>query len=43
MYLGDGRERLEIEGVVIVVCVVVCGKGCEVGVMMYVEYGDRVE
>ncbi len=43
MYLGDGRGWLEIEGVVIVVCVIVCDKGCEVGVMMYAENGDRVE
>ncbi len=43
MNLGDGRGWLEIEGVVVVVCVFVCNKGCEVGVMMYVEYGDRVE
>ncbi len=43
MYPCDGRWWLEIEGVVVVVYIVVCDKGCEVGVLMYVEYGDRVE
>ncbi len=43
MYPCDGRSWLESEGVVVVVCLVVCDEGCEVGVLMYVEYGDRVE
>ena len=43
MYFGDGRGWLEIEGVVVVVCVVVRDKGCEVGILVYVEYSDRVE
>ena len=33
----------EIKGVVVVVCVVVRVKGCEVGVVVYVEYGDWVK
>ena len=43
MYLGYGRGWLEVEGVVVVVCVVVCDKGCEVGILVYVEYCDQVE
>ncbi len=34
---------LEVEGVVAIVCVVVRDKGCEVGILVYVEYSDRVE
>ena len=34
---------LEVEGVVIVVCVVVGDEGCEVFIVVYVEDGDRVE
>ena len=33
----------EVEGVEVIVCVVVCDKGCKVGVVVYVEYGDRVK
>ena len=38
----DGRGWSEVKGVVVVVCVVVRDKGCEVGAVVYVEYGDRV-
>ena len=43
MYHGDGRGWLQVEGVVVVVCVVVGNEGCEVGILVYVEYGDRME
>ena len=43
MYLVDGRGWLEVEGVVVLVCVVVRDEGCEVGILVYVEYGDRLE
>ncbi len=39
MYLVDGRGWREVEGVVVVVCVVVRD---EVEILVYVEYGDRV-
>ncbi len=42
MYHVDSRGWTEVEGVEVVVCVVVRDKGCEVGVVVYVEYGDRV-
>ncbi len=43
MYLVYGRGWLKFEGVVVVVCVVVRNKSGEVGVLVYVEYGDWVE
>ena len=43
MYLVDGRGWLEVEGVVVVVCVAVRDESGEVGVVVYVEYGDWVE
>ena len=43
MYHGDGQGWLEVERVVVVVCVVVRDEYCEVGVLVYVEDGDRVE
>ena len=43
MYHVYGRGWLEVEGVVVVVCVVVCDKGCEVGILVYVEYVDWVK
>jgi len=43
VYHGDGRGWLEAEGVVVVVCVVVGNEGCGVGILVYVEYGVRVE
>ena len=43
MYIADGRGELEVEGVLVVVHMVVRDKGCEVGVVVYVEYGDRIK
>ncbi len=43
MYLGYDRGWLEVEGVIVVVCVVVRDESGEVGVLVYVEYGDWVE
>ena len=43
MYHVYGRGWLDVEGFVVVVCVVVRDKGCEVGISVYVEYADRVE
>ena len=42
VYHVDSRGWSEVKGVEVVVCVVVRDKGCEVGVVVYVEYGDRV-
>ncbi len=38
-----GRWWSEVEGIEVVVCVVVRDECCEVGVVVYVEYGDRVK
>ena len=43
MYLVDGRGWLEVEGVVLVVCVVVRDESDEMEISVYVEYGDWVE
>ena len=43
MYLVDSRGWSEVKGVEVVVCVVVRDMGCKVGVVVYVEYGDRVK
>ena len=43
LYHVYGRGWLEVEGVVVVVVVVVRDKGCEVEILVYVEYGDWVE
>ena len=43
MYHVDNRGWSEIKGVEILVCVVVCDKGCEVRVIGYIEYSDRVK
>ena len=43
MYHVDSRGWSEVKGVVEVVCVVVRDRGCEVGIVVYVEYGDRVK
>ncbi len=43
MYHVNTRGWSEIKGVEVVVCVIVRDKGCEVGVVVYVEYGDRVK
>ena len=43
MYLVDGRRWLEVEGIVVVVCVIVRDEGCKMRILVYVEYGDRVK
>ena len=43
MYLVYGRGLLDVEGVVVVVCVIVRDESSEVGFVVYVEYGDWVE
>ena len=43
MYHADSRGWSEVKGVEVVVCMVVSDKGCKVGVVAYVEYGDRVK
>ena len=43
MDIVNSRRWSEIKGVEVVVCVVARDKGCEVGVVVYVEYGDRVK
>jgi len=43
VYHVNSRRLSEIQGVEVVVYVVVRGKGWEVGVMVSVEYGDRVK
>ncbi len=42
MYHVYSRGWLEVEGIVVVVCVLISDEGCEVRVMVNVEYGDRV-
>ena len=43
MYHVDSRRWSEIKGVEVVVCLVVRDKGCEVRVVVYIEYIDRVK
>ena len=43
MYHVNCRGWCEVKGVEVVVCVVVRDKGREVGVVVYFEYGNRVE
>ena len=43
VYHVNSREWSEVKGVEVVVCVVFRDEGCEVGVVMYVEYCDRVK
>ncbi len=43
MYHFDGRGWLEVEGVVVIVCVIVRDEGCKMDFFVYVEYGDRVK
>ena len=43
MYHVNSRRWSEIKGVEVVVCVVVRDKGCEVGIVVYIKYGDRVK
>ena len=43
MHHVNSRRWLDIKGVVVVVCGVVRDKGCEMGVVVCVEYGDWVK
>jgi len=43
VYLVYGWGWAEVEGVVVVVCVIVRDEGGEVGALVYVEYGYWVE
>ena len=43
MDLVDRRGWPEVEGVIVVVCMVVGDEGCEVSVVMYVKHRDRVK
>ena len=43
MYLVDSRGWSEIKGVEIVVCMIVRDNACEVRVVVYIDYGDRVK
>ena len=43
VYLVYGRGWLEVEGVVVVVCVAVRDESGKVGVLVYVEYDNWVE
>ena len=43
MHHVDSRGLTEVKGVEVVVCVFFRDKGSEVGVVVYVEYGDRVK
>ena len=43
MYHVDSRGWSEIKGVEVLVCAVVRDEGCKVGVVVYVEYGDRMK
>ena len=43
MYHVDGLWWLEVEGVVVVVCVIVRDEGCKMRILVYVEYSDRVK
>ena len=43
VYHVDSNGGTEVEGVEVVVCAVVRDKGCEVGVVVHVEFGDRVK
>ena len=42
MYHVYSRRGSEIKGVEVVVCVVVRDEGCEVRVVVYIEYGARI-
>ena len=39
----DSRGWSKIKGVEVIVCVVLRDNGCKVGVVVYVEYGERVK
>ena len=43
MYHVYSRGWSEVKGDEVVVCVVVRDKGCEVGIVVYIKYGDRVK
>jgi hypothetical protein len=43
VYHVDSPWLSEVKGVEIVVCMVVRDKGCEVRVVVYIEYSDRVK
>ena len=43
MYHVNSRGWSEIKGIEVVVCVVIRDKDCEVGVVVYVEYSDRIK
>ena len=43
MYSVDRRGVSQVEGVVVVVCVVVCDEECKVGIVVYIKDSDRVK
>ena len=43
MYPVDPRGWSEVEGVIVVVCMIVDDEGCDVVIVVYVEDGDRVK
>ena len=43
MYPVYRRGWSKVERVIVVVCIVVGDESCEVGIMVYVKDGDRVE
>jgi len=42
VYYVDRGGWAEVEGVIVVVCMVIGDEGCEVVIVVYVEYDDRV-
>ncbi len=43
MYHVACRGLSQVEGVVVVVCMVVCVEGCKVGIVVYIKDGDLVK
>ena len=43
MYPVDRRGWSKVEGVIVVVCMVVCDEGCKVEIVVYIKDGDRVK
>ena len=43
MYPVDRKGWSEVEGVIVVVCMVIGDEGCEVVVVVYVKGSDRVK
>ena len=43
MYSVDRRGWSQVEGVVVIVCVVVCDEGCKVGIVVNIKDSDRVK